>query len=261
MILTEHAKSLFAANVDVGGYQQFLQTFPLQGERLYEVLFHQHSDSIQTQKLSFAVANLQKIMAATFTLSTSIGFSRMSLRDLSRATGMSMGAIYSCIQKKEDIVLMVLTVVNLSSQLTEQHANKATSRWEQFKELIRFHLYASSILQPWYFFLFFETRSLSENQQLASTNIELAAINGFEAQIGAGIEAGEFNSVNARAVANAVVVLLEDWYLKPWKNHIGSALPDINEQYDQRIDTYFDELISLAAKLLLKDGSTNQHRH
>jgi len=93
--------------VDLSSFKTFLDSFPLQGDELYTTVFNRHSTIIQTQKPRFAVANLEKILKATFEISTSSGFERMSLRDLSRQTGMSMGAIYSCISKKEDIALMV----------------------------------------------------------------------------------------------------------------------------------------------------------
>ena len=109
-------------------------------------------------------------------------------------------------------------------------------------------------------FSFFETRSLSEEQQQASTNIELQAIHAFEEHIEAGIKAGEFAAVNARAAANAIVVLLEDWYLKPWKNYAGSELPALSDQYQHRTDYYFDELMSLAAKLLHVDDTVPHPR-
>ncbi|MEO0367697.1 MAG: TetR/AcrR family transcriptional regulator, partial [Pseudomonadota bacterium] len=165
--------------VDCSSYAKFLATFPLQGDALYAAVFERHSDVIQTQKAKFAIANLQKILTATFDISARSGFSKMSLRDLSKSTGMSMGAIYSCIGKKEDIVMMVADIVRLSSEMTRMHRRTEESIWLQMEQTIRFHLYASTLLQPWYFFLYFETRSLPEAQQHASTQIELDAIDAF----------------------------------------------------------------------------------
>lgn len=237
-------------------FENFLTGFPLQGENLYTAVFERNSSIVQTQKARFAVANLEKILKATFEISASSGFDRMSLRDLSRQTGMSMGAIYSCISKKEDIALMVADIVRLSSELTRQHAQKSTSPWIQIEQSIRFHLYASTLLQPWYFFLYFETRSLPEQQQQDSKQIELDAINGFEQQIIAGVEKGEFDAHDPHMVANMIVVLLEDWYLKPWKTHILSGKEVrstrlLNEQ-EQRIKNYSQSIVDLVKKLLYK---------
>lgn len=237
-------------------YADFLQGFPLQGEQLYTTLFTRHAQIIQTQKRKFAIANLEKILAATFEISAVSGFDRMSLRDLSRSTGMSMGAIYSCISKKEDIALMVADIVRLSSELTRQHGLQATSSWGQIEQSIRFHLYASTLLQPWYFFLYFETRSLPEQQQAESKKIELDGIYSFAAQIRAGVECGEFDCDAPEVVANTIVVLLEDWYLKPWKNQSSKRNENLiaegeqGAQVEKELNNYYQSLIKLVKKLL-----------
>lgn len=246
--------------VVLSSFASFLESFPLQGEQLYRTVFDRHADIIQTQKARFAVANLEKILSATFEVSAVSGFDRMSLRDLSRQTGMSMGAIYSCISKKEDIALMVADIVRLSSDLTQQHAMQAGSIWESVERSIKFHLYASTLLQPWYFFLYFETRSLPQAQQEESKQIELDGINGFEAQILAGVEAGEFATDNAREVANAIVVLLEDWYLKPWKTKCLAINKDGRyelqlDDIEEKINNYNQSIIELVRKLLATDRS------
>jgi len=201
-------------------FDDFLAQFPLQGEQLYIGLFDRHTDVIQTQKAKYAVANLEKIFRATFEISSVSGFDRMSLRDLSKRTGMSMGAIYSCITKKEDIALMVAGVVRSSSELTREQGQQAGSALNQLKMGVRYHLFASTLLQPWYFFLYFETRSLPERQQAESKQIELDGISSFKALIERGVENGEFHCEDIDMVANTIVVLLEDWYLKPWKTQM-----------------------------------------
>jgi AcrR family transcriptional regulator len=238
------------SRVDTSSYTRFLETFPLQGNALFTGLFERHGDVIQTQKAKFAVANLEKILSATFEISANSGFSRMSLRDLSKKAEMSMGAIYSCIERKEDIVLMVADIVRLSSQMTSDHATASDSLWTQIEQSIRYHLYASTLLQPWYFFLYFETRSLPVDQQQASTRIELDAIDSFQGQIEAGIESGQFTANNPRAIANSIVVLLEDWYLKPWKTQLQSRELQTNQQREEFIDAYYLDLITMTKSLL-----------
>lgn len=239
--------------VDVSSFQSFLESFPLQGEELYTTVFNRNSETIQTQKPRFAIANLEKILKATFSVSSESGFDRMSLRDLSRQTGMSMGAIYSCIGKKEDIALMVADIVRLSSELTRQHARRSSSPWSQIEQSIRFHLYASTLLQPWYFFLYFETRSLPEEQQKASKQIELGAIESFEYSINLGTESGEFSVDDPYMVANTIVVLLEDWYLKPWKTQPKPGKQRsgrLLEEQELSINNYNQHILRLVKKLL-----------
>jgi len=248
------SQALPEVEVELSSFESFLKSFPLQGEELYMAVFNRNTEIVQTQKARFAVANLEKILTATFEVSAASGFDRMSLRDLSRQTGMSMGSIYSCISKKEDIALMIADIVRLSSELTRQHAQRSDCPWTQIKQSIRFHLYASALLQPWYFFLYFETRSLPEPQQLESKRIELGAIESFEQQINTGIEKGVFQTSDAHMVANTIVVLLEDWYLKPWKTQVLSGKENRSSKYlseqEQRINNYSRSIIQLVEKLL-----------
>jgi len=241
------------AVAEINSLAQFIENFPLQGEALYATVFNRNSEIVQTQKARFAVANLEKILTATFEVSATSGFDRMSLRDLSRQTGMSMGSIYSCISKKEDIALMVADIVRLSSELTRQHAMQSNSLWIKIEQSIRFHLYASTLLQPWYFFLYFETRCLPEAQQRESKQIELDGIKSFEAQIKAGVESGEFHTEDARMVANTIVVLLEDWYLKPWKTLSPWKANISIEQQEKQINNYSQSIIKLVRKLLAEN--------
>jgi len=239
--------------VELSSFDAFKESFPLQGNGLYTVVFNRNSEFIQTQKPKVAISNLEKILKATFEVSSESGFDRMSLRDLSRQTGMSMGAIYSCISKKEDIALMISDIVRLSSEMTRAHAGKSDTSWQQIEQCIRFHLYASTLLQPWYFFLYFETRSLPEEQQKSSKRIELGAIESFEYSIKAGIESGEFKANNPYMVANTIVVLLEDWYLKPWKTQAVPIKECSNHRVDgleQKINNYHQLIVGLVKELL-----------
>ena len=251
------APVMLDVDIDLSSFDAFKKTFPLQGEVLYTTLFERHPQSVQTQKVKFAVANLEKIFSATFAISGASGFDKMSIRDLSKKTGMSMGAIYSCIRKKEDIALMVADIVRLGSDLTRQYAMKESSYWSQIEQSIRFHLYVSSLLQAWYFFLYFETRSLPEQQQNESKQIELDAIASFKHQIEAGVEKGEFQTDNASMVANTIVVMLEDWYLKPWKSRLLNETPssknsEMSEaKLEVRINNYHQSFIGLVKKLLI----------
>ncbi|NNC98807.1 MAG: TetR/AcrR family transcriptional regulator [Gammaproteobacteria bacterium] len=243
-------ESLPSREVSLASFACFTDSFPLRGEQLYRILFDRHANVVQTQKARFAIANIEKILTATFEISSVSGFNKMSLRDLSKRTGMSMGAIYSCISKKEDIAMMVADIVRLSSELTRRHAMKAASFWSQIEQSVRFHLYASALLQPWYFFLYFETRSLPEQQQNESKQIELGAIRNFEKLIDEGVKAGEFKPCNSAMISNTVVVLLEDWYLKPWKTRSYSRSQQSVVSREQEINSYHRMLIELLEELL-----------
>jgi hypothetical protein len=142
----------------------------------------------------------------------------MSLRDLSKDTNLSMGGLYSCLTKKEDIALMVLDIVELVSEKNNQAALQATDELQCLETAIRSYLYSSTILQPWFFFLYFETRSLSPENQIKSKNIELNTIATLEKIIQSGVDKRIFDVNSPYFVSSTILISLQDWYLKPWKN-------------------------------------------
>ena len=223
------------------------------GDRLYSNVFERNSNLVKTQKPRFAVANLEKILSSTFEVSSVSGFDRMSLRDLSRQTGMSMGAIYSCISKKEDIAVMIADIVKLSNSYAIEHGLQGDSAWNQVERIIRYHLYASTVLQAWYFFLYFETRSLPEQEQQESKQIELDSIDALETVILNGVAVGEFRTKDARMVANTIVVLFEDWYLKPWKTKVFESKDNSISKQEIQIEKYNRSLLELVKALVARD--------
>ncbi len=67
----------------------FRNRWILEGEPLWESVFEMHKNKMQIKNAKVAIPNLEKIFTATFKLSSSKGFQAMSLRDLSRETGIS----------------------------------------------------------------------------------------------------------------------------------------------------------------------------
>ncbi|MCK5433593.1 MAG: TetR/AcrR family transcriptional regulator, partial [Gammaproteobacteria bacterium] len=96
-------------------FDDYKANFPYRGKSLYNRLFTLHCENIKTKKPVFAVNNLEKIFKATFKISSKIGFHEMSLRVLCRETGLSMGGIYSCIESKEMIAIMIKDMVKMVS--------------------------------------------------------------------------------------------------------------------------------------------------
>lgn len=224
-------------------FEAYRHSFPYQGDELFKLLFSRHKHCIKSKKTSTVVNNLEKIFAATFKLSARIGFHEMSLRDLSRETGISMGGLYSYLTKKEDIALMVLDIVEL---VTEENNAKASAEVDDLISLemaIKHHLYASTLLQPWFFFLYFETRCLSPENQARSKAIEMNTIAMFEKRIQQGLDSGKFDVTSPYFVAQTMLIVLQDWYLKPWKN----------KQKNIDLETYSNYLFITAKKLLKLD--------
>ncbi|NNM01316.1 MAG: TetR/AcrR family transcriptional regulator [Gammaproteobacteria bacterium] len=221
-------------------FTSFEASFPLKGSAIYELLFARHGDSIKTKKAAVAAANLEKIFQATFTISSRIGFHEMSLRQLSTETGISMGGIYSCIGSKDDLAIMVKDVVHVVTDELVETALSNPDVTSALDDLVRRTLYASHILQPWFFFLYFETRCLPAGHQADSKDIELRHIQTYQTLIERGIESGYYQPVDANFLAATTLVMQQDWYCKPWKHEHGPAA----------VETYAAKILTLIHQLL-----------
>lgn len=199
-------------------FEEYKAHFQYQDKQLFNLLFERNKERIKSKKVDVAAVNLKKIFEATFHLSSKIGFHEMSLRDLSRETGISMGGLYSCLTKKEDIALMVLDIVEIVSKENNQKATQKLDELSSLEMAIKYHLYSSTILQPWFFFVYFETRCLSSEDQIKSKAIEMSTIETIEKVIQSGVDKGIFDVNSPYFVAQIILIAIQDWYLKPWKN-------------------------------------------
>ena len=211
---------------DISCFDSYQKSFPYKGEKLFETIYEQNKNDIKIKKRHVAIANLKKIFKAAFKLSSQIGFHEMSVRDLSNSTGVSMGSIYSCINKKENIAVIVKNFVSEVSDEYMLIGRQQTDSWSKLETTIRLQFYNSCILQPWLFFLYFETRSLPEKHQADSKQIELNTIANYKSIIDAGIKEGVFSSEQSYFIAQNILVLIQDWYLKPWKSKRQGIEPE-----------------------------------
>jgi AcrR family transcriptional regulator len=205
------------------------------------LIFARHGEHLRTKKAKFAVSNLEKIFSATFKLSNQIGFQAMSLRQLSSETGISMGGLYSCLVAKEDIAIMVKDLVQaVSEELTGASTTLDDAR-DAVEATLRHHVFATHLLQPWFAFLYFETRSLPRPQQEAAKEIEMRISRHLSALIGRGRDSGVFRDDVPAFAVDALVSLIQDGYLKPWKSRARGL----------DVDAYADGVVDVARRLLL----------
>ena len=205
---------------DVSSFEAYRRDFPLKGDKLFEKIYQQNRAYIRIKKSHVAIANLKRIFEAAFRLSSEMSFHAMSLRDLADSTGVSMGSIYSCISKKENITVIVKNLVNDVSEQYMTFGRMEADPWSKLETTIRMQFYNSCLLQPWLFFLYFETRALPEKHQRDSKQIELNSIENYKSIIESGIRDGTFRTGQADFIAQNILVLIQDWYLKPWKNKV-----------------------------------------
>lgn len=216
-------------------FEDFKANFPHRGKSVYARLFDLHCENIKTKKEKFAVNNLEKIFKATFKISAKIGFHEMSLRELCRETELSMGGIYSCIKSKEMIAIMVKDMVKMVSSDIIDNALQHEDKKHALEEIVSHHIFAAEILHPWFYFLYFETRSLPSNHQKDSKTIELRITSALESILSE-IDNNEVNNNNKyHFIATMALSMVQEHYLKYWKYKDASLT----------IDNYADETLKL----------------
>ena len=224
---------LLKDNKNIMNFKSYKQNFPLKEKEIYKQLFTLHRKNIKLKKEKFAINNLEKIFKATFKISSVIGFHKMSLRDLTKETGLSMGGIYSCIESKTIIAIMIKDVVKLVTSEVWATSLKQADRKLALRTAIRESLYASQILQHWFYFLYMETHSLPKKHQDDAKLIETSCIENLE-QLLAEIDSNASPAREHRYhfIAIMILTMVQEYYLKPWKykkDHFG-------------IDEYAEEL-------------------
>ncbi len=199
-------------------YQEFIQTTNISKERLYREIYQANRDKIQVKKEATVVRNLGRIFDATLKLSNEKGFQAMSMRDFSRETGLSLGALYAYFASKEELFEMILRQGReLVMSVLEVHLATARDPAEKLEAAIRLHLYLTEALQPWFYFSFMEAKNMNPAEKEKTIESEMATDRLFAAIIDAGQRAGLFKPRHTTLSAGVIKALLQDWYVKRWK--------------------------------------------
>jgi AcrR family transcriptional regulator len=199
-------------------YAEFSRRLKPRMAELLAALFQENRGSIRVKKEKVAVKNLEKIFAAALALGQTKGFHAMSLRELSRASGLSMGALYSYFSSKEELRGHIFRYgVRLASEVVEAEAERCSRPAEQLAAAIRAHLFLSEALRPWFYFAYMEARNLParERQQAMANERRTEAV--FVRILREGKKRGAFRLPEVELTAAAIKALLQDWYLKRWK--------------------------------------------
>jgi hypothetical protein len=144
-----------------------------------------------------------------------------------------MGGIYSCIESKEMIAIMVKDMVKMVSSDIIDNALRHKNRKHALEEIVTHHIFAAEILHPWFYFLYFETRSLPSSHQKDSKTIETRITSALESILSE-IDKNEDNN-KYHFIATMALSMVQERYLKYWKYKDASL----------SIDNYADETLKL----------------
>ncbi|MBC2716918.1 MAG: helix-turn-helix transcriptional regulator [Desulfobacteraceae bacterium] len=187
-------------------------------EEICHEIFMENQASIKIKKEAVAVKNLANIFNTALNLSNEKGFQSMSLRDLSRTSGLSMGALYSYFTSKEELLEMIQNQGRrLTRKVLTRQIDVNAEPDEMLRTAIRTHLYLTEIMQKWFYFSYMETKNLDKAQQEKSIESELETEQVFIDILDAGIRKRLFHVENPILTASVIKSMLQDWYVKRWK--------------------------------------------
>ncbi len=178
-------------------------------------------EKITIQKPEIAIKKLALILTGALELSNSKGFHAMSLRDLSRASGVSMGGLYSYIDSKTSLLKMILGEVTATVRRILEHPPEAVTEnsTEHLLWLIDTHLRMTEAMLPWFIFAFMEAKNFPVSERRIAIESEELTESYFSQVLERGIAEGTFASTTPPLLSTLIKPLLQDWYVKRKKYH------------------------------------------
>lgn len=199
-------------------FASFKQDMNLTMEALCRELFLRNRESVRVIKEEIAVKNLVKILNAALTLCNRKGFASMSLRDLSKESGLSMGALYTYFKSKDDLLCLLQsqgrTVV---LRAIESQIEGVENPRIKLRKAVQAHLYVSEIMQPWFYLSYMETKNFPREEHKKAIEAELFTEKLLIDIVRSGQEKRVFKPINSELLGAAIKAMLQDWYLKRWK--------------------------------------------
>jgi TetR/AcrR family transcriptional regulator, cholesterol catabolism regulator len=181
-------------------------------------VYRRNRRCIRVKNEAVAVARLSAVFEKAIEISNRHGFQAMSVRDLSGATDISMGGLYSYIESKDTLLDMILEFGRSAvDRVLDDVPADVVRADERLRWLLRSHLYLSEALLPWFSFCYMESRHFRREARERSFEAELATEQRFVRCIEQGQEEKLFGVHNPALGGSLIMPLLQDWYLKRWK--------------------------------------------
>lgn len=211
-------------------------------EGLCRSILERHRDMIRVQKPHIAVAKLSRIVETILTLSNKQGFHATTLREISAASGVSMGGLYSYFDSKDTLLLMILNEVSSATTrvLESPPQDSAGEPVQHLRWLIKAHVALTEAMLPWFVFAFLEAKSFPPAGRRAAVESEEATEAIFRDAIERGAREGCFFVEDPLFAAALLKPLLQDWYVKraKWRRRGITA-----EDYAARVQTFVEKAL------------------
>ena len=215
-------------------YEEFKQRISDTKQDICREVYLQNQDSIRIKKEKTAIKNFEKIFDAVFKISYTKGFQAMSMRDLSRETELSMGALYGYFTSKDELLGIIQRQGrSMVNRVLEDSLESKEDPMEKLAAVIKAHIFLSELARSWFFFTFMEARNLSEEELSSVQSMEAHTEQILVDILASGEKKGIFNKQNHQLTACLIKAMQQDWYLKRWKY----------KKRDISVDEYADYVI------------------
>ena len=196
-------------------YVDFKKVVNLSKQNICREVFAEKRETIQVKKENTVLKNLEKIFSATLKISNKKGFQAMTMRDLSKEAGMSMGALYSYFSSKEELLEMLQHQRRtITLRILKERIEKENTPAAKLPTAVQTHLYLSEAMQPWFYFSYMEAKNLNRKERDKAIASERFTEKIFEDVFQEGEREGVFPARDHQMSASIVKAMLQDWYLK-----------------------------------------------
>lgn len=224
-------------------YAQFQKQMNITKKSICKEIYLKNRDSIRIKKEETVIRNLEKIFSAAMKIANRKGFQGMSMRDLSKEAGLSLGALYAYFASKDDLLNMMQHQRRaIVIRTLEECFDTESDALEKLETIIRIHLYLSEAMQPWFYFSFMEAKNLSKAQRDKAVASSRSSEKLIADIIKEGQETGQFRVHDQAMSASLIKAMLQDWYL----NHRKYARRKVS------VDQYMDFILEYVMAFLGK---------
>ncbi|KAF0677192.1 TetR/AcrR family transcriptional regulator [Profundibacterium mesophilum] len=173
-------------------------------------------EKIAIQKPDVALRKLELILTSALELSNGKGFQAMSLRDLSRASGISMGGLYQYFDSKTTLLKMILSGVSgaVEGALADPPPEVEADPRAHLLWLIDTHVRLTEQMLPWFTFSYMEAKNFPLAERRAAIDSEALTESYFANVIARGIASGAFAGSTSPLMPALIKPLLQEWYVK-----------------------------------------------
>lgn len=162
----------------------------------------------------------RQIIDAAVRLFIQKGFHKTTTRQIARAAGLSIGALYEYVSSKEDVLYMVCNSIHME---VEQGMSDALARAKggrnALAEVIREYFMVCHRMSDFILLIYQETQSLPSQWQKRVLENELRITDLFIKVLGSLITSGDLPHINERSielVAHNISVLGHMWTFRRW---------------------------------------------